>query len=95
MFELLFHRLENVGDELVTPVVTTGSRVVVVPLLVVNRNSHFGRVAMVQTVGTPVILVAPVVLWIRDVRVVIKTVHVLRTLLPPIGAVGRLLSLCG
>ena len=51
--------------------------IVVVPLLVVDRDSHLWRIAMVQVVGASVVLVAPVILWVSDVRVVIESVEVL------------------
>ena len=51
--------------------------VIVVPTTVIDRNSHFGRVAVVETVGAAVVFVSPVVLWIVDVRVVVKPFPVL------------------
>ena len=59
--------------------ITSRRRVVVLPRLVVDRNSHFWAVPVVQAVSTSVSLVTPIVLWVGDVRVVIKAVQVLRT----------------
>ena len=59
--------------------VSSGRRIVVVPCLVVDRDSHLWSVPIVEAVSTSVSLVAPVVLWVSDIRVVIKAVQVLRT----------------
>ena len=59
--------------------VSSGRRIVVVPCLVVDRDSHLWSVPIVEAVSTSVSLVAPVVLWVGDIRVVIKAVQVLRT----------------
>ena len=58
--------------------ITSRRRVVVLPRLVVDRNSHFWAVPVVQAVSTSVSLIAPVVLWVRDIRVVVKAIEVLR-----------------
>ena len=84
--------LEDVGNEMVTPMVTSWCGVVVVPVSVVNRNPHFGWVTVVEAVGATVVLVSPVVLWVGHIGVVIKPVHVLGVLLAPSCAVGLLLS---
>ena len=78
-----------------TKVVSSGRRIVVMPLLVVNGHSHFGGVPIVQAVGTSEVLVAPVVLRVRHIGVVVKPIHVLRTLLAPVGSIGGLLSVGG
>ena len=70
-------RLKDVCDEVVAPVIAARRWIVVVPLLVVDRDSHLWRIAMVQVVGASVVLVAPVILWVSDVRVVIESVEVL------------------
>ena len=59
--------------------ITSRRRVEILPRLVVNRDSHLWAVPVVQAVSTSVSLVAPVVLWVRDIRVVIKAIEVLRT----------------
>ena len=79
-----------------TPVVSPSAWVVIVPRFVVNRNSCFGRVAIVEAVSASSVEVAPIVLRVGDVGIVIKTIPVLRTCLAPSRAVRRLLlSLCG
>jgi len=75
-----------------TKVVPARAWVVVVPLLVVNRNSHFSRIAVVKAIGAAVIVVAPIVLWVSDVRIVVEAVQILGTLLAPSCSVG--LGLC-
>jgi len=73
---------------MVTKVVPARAWVVVVPLLVVNRNSHFGRIAMVKAIGAAVVVVAPIVLWVSDVRIVVEAVQIFGTLLAPSCSVG-------
>ncbi len=70
-------RLKYVRDELVSPVVTTWLWVVIVPLLVVDGDPHFWWIPVVHIVRTSVVLVTPVVLGVRNVRVVIETAKVL------------------
>jgi len=43
-------RLEHVEDKVIPFVVGTLGRVEVVPIGIVNRNPHFGRIAVVQAV---------------------------------------------
>lgn len=69
--------LKDVRDEVVAPVVAAWCWIVVMPSLVVDRDPHLSWIAIVQAVGTAVVLVAPVVLWVRYVRVVIEAVEVL------------------
>ena len=78
---------------MVTKVVPSRAWVVVVPFLVVNRDSHFSGIAVVKTIRAAVVVVAPVVLWVRDVRIVVEAVQILGTLLAPSCSVGRLLGL--
>jgi len=61
----------------VAAVETATVGVVVVPLSVVDRDAHFWRIAVVQAVGTSVILVAPEVLRVVDIRVVVEAIPVL------------------
>lgn len=80
---------------MVTKVIPPSARVVVVPRLIVNRNSRFSRVAVVEAVSTSSVVVAPVVLRIGDVGIVVEAIPVLRTLLAPICSERwLLLSLC-
>lgn len=60
-------------------VVLAAVGIVVVPLFVVDRYPHFGRIAMIQTIGTSVVLVPPEILWVVDVRIMVKSFPVLRT----------------
>ena len=64
--------LKHIEDEVVTVVVGSFRRVKVMPFLVVNWNAHLRRVSMVETFGAAEIFVSPVVLWIVDIRVMIK-----------------------
>ena len=80
-----------VEHKVVTAVESAAARVVVVPASVVDRNSHLGRVAMVQAVGTAVVLVAPEILWVVDVWVVVEPIPILGVVgLAPRTAVGLL-----
>ena len=51
--------------------------VVVVPLFVVDRDSHLWRITVVQAISTAVVLVAPEILRVVHVRIVVKAVPVL------------------
>lgn len=94
--QIILRDLEDISDEVVTPVVPTWRWVVVVPSLVVNRDPHLSWIAMVQAVGTTVVLVTPVVLRVRYVRVVVETVEVLRSLPgSPTGSITFFLRLAG
>ena len=79
-----------------SPVVTSWRRVVVVPLLVVNRDAHLWWITMVQVVRAAVVLVAPVVVWVSDVGIVIETAEVLRSLpVTPTCSITSFLCLAG
>src|SRR5262245_30827344 len=102
--------LERVQNELMSPVISrlpwpvvvmnplvplSGLRVFVVPLLVVNRNSHLRRIAVVQAFGAAVVFVAPKILGVIDVRIVVEAVPILNAVgISPLATV-RLLSLSG
>ena len=87
-------RLKYVGDEVMTPVITSRRGVIVVPTLVVNRDSHFWWVTVVHTIGTAIVRVAPIVLRVSHIGIVIKPIHVSRcVLVAPVGAVGWRLCL--
>ena len=53
-------------------VVRTWCRVVAEPMAVVDRDPHLGRIAVVQAVGTAVVLVAPIVLRVVHVRIMVE-----------------------
>ena len=61
---------------MVPGVEATVTGIVVVPFLVVDRNSHFGRVSVVQTITAPIVFLPPEILGVVDVRVVIEAVPV-------------------
>ena len=87
------HRLEHVEHELVAAVVSAILRILVVPLAIVNRNPHFGRISVILIFRTSVIVLSPEVLRIIDIRIVIKAVHIPRTgLTTPYTPVSMLLS---
>lgn len=69
-------RLERVKNEVVAFVEAAVAWVVVVPLLIVDRNSHFRRVAVVQAVAAFVVILAPEVLGVVNVGVVIHPVPI-------------------
>lgn len=81
---------------MVSPMVASWRRVIVVPLLVVDRDSHLCWVAMVQTVRTAEVLIAPIVVWVGDVRIVIEAAKVLRSLpVTPTCSITFFLCLAG
>lgn len=69
-------RLERVKNEVVSFVEPAIARVVVVPALIVDGNSHFRWVAMVQAVAALVVVLAPEVLGVVDVGVVVHPVPI-------------------
>jgi hypothetical protein len=86
--------LKHVEHELVPAVVSAALRILIVPLAIVNRNPHFGRIAIVHVFGTSVVVLSPEVLGIIDVGIVIKTFHIARAgLAAPHPAIGALLGL--
>ena len=52
------------------------TRIVVVPLLVVDRDSHFRRVAVVETIVATKVLLAVEILWVVNIGIVVKTIPV-------------------
>ena len=58
------------------PMVTSTGRIVIVPVTIVDGHSHFWRIAIIQTVGAAIVLIAPIVLRVRNIRIVIKLVEV-------------------
>jgi len=62
---------------MVTAVEVSTIRIVVVPLAVVNRNSHLRGIAVVQAIGAAVVFIAVEILWVVDVRVVVEAIPVL------------------
>ena len=81
---------------MMAPVVSTWGWVFVVPAAIVNRDSHFLWIAMVQRVAAAVVVVAVEVVGIVDVRIVVETVEVVHRLLAttPNGSVALLLGFC-
>lgn len=78
---------------MVSAVVSATGGIVIVPVAVVDRDPHLWRVPIVQAVGTPIILVSPEILWVKDVRVVVEPVPIDGGIgMPPRTAV-RLLGL--
>ena len=67
------NRLENVGQEVVSPVISLGCWIVIVPLAVVNWDLHFRRISMVEAVAAAIVLIAIKVLWIVHIWVVIES----------------------
>ena len=80
---------------MVAEVISTSAWVVVVPRLVVNRNSRLSRITVIEAVSATCVVVAPIILRIGNIGIVIESIPVLRTLLAPSRAKRRLLlSLC-
>ncbi len=88
--------LKHVQDEVVAAVEATIAGIVVVPLFVVDRDSHFLRVAVVQAIATAVVLLAPEILWVVHVGIVIEAIPITSRGLPAPGlAVSTLLGRSG
>ena len=68
--------LKDVEHEVVTRMIPATAGVVVVPALVVDRNSHFRWVAVIHVVAATKVLLAPKVLGVVHVGVVIKAVPI-------------------
>ena len=64
--------LEDVGDEVVTPVVATGFGIEVFPLPVVDGDLHFRWIAIVEAIRAAIVFAAVEVLRVVDVRVVLE-----------------------
>ena len=62
---------------MVSAVVEPTVGIVVVPFAVVDRDSHLGRIAVVQAIGAAVVLVAPEILWVVHVGIVVEAIPVL------------------
>ncbi len=68
--------LEHVEYEVVSPVISVVAWISVVPLTVVYGDLHLGRVTIVHAVAAAIVLVAPKVLWVIDVRIMVEPVVV-------------------
>ena len=51
----------------------------IVPLLVIDRDSHFRWITVIQAGPRPIVLVTPEVLWVIDIRIVVEPFPVLGT----------------
>ena len=69
-------RLERVKNEVVPFVEPAIAGVIVVPAFIVNGNSHFRWVAMIQAVAALVIILAPEVLGVIDIGIVVHPVPI-------------------
>ncbi len=58
---------------MVPPMVAVPLGIEILPLSVVNRNLHFGRVAVVQAVAAAVILAAVEILRVIDIGIVLES----------------------
>lgn len=88
-------QLEHVQDEVMAGVISLRSGVVVLPLAVVNGDLHLRWVTVVKAISAAIVLVTPKVLWIVDVRIVLKTIVIsLTSSSPPHATVGLLWLLC-
>ena len=68
--------------------VPAGTGIVIVPALVVDRDPHFWRIAVIHILTTLVVFLTPVIPWVVDVRVMVKTLPVLIAIgVPPVATV--------
>src|SRR5678815_746419 len=92
-------RLEHIQNELVSLMIAAGLGVFVVPLPVVNRDSHFRRIAEIHVLAGAVVFVPPEILRIVNVGVVVEPLPVVGAIGPApnavVGAVGGFLGLAG
>src|SRR5262249_8742866 len=87
-------RLEHIQNELVSLVIPAILRIETLPLLVIDRNPHLGRIAEIKVFRRPVVLAAPEILRIPHIRIVVKPLPVRATILPaPHPAVRPVLSI--
>jgi hypothetical protein len=64
---------------MVSGMIPAGTRIVVVPALVVDRDTHFLWIAVIHILATLVVFLTPVISWIVDVRVMVELFPVLVT----------------
>ena len=76
-FETILKYVEN---ELMAPVIPLLLWVVVMPLAIVNRDLHLLWVTIVQAVATSEVLATVKVLRIINIRVVLETIEIARSL---------------
>ena len=86
--------LENVQNEVMALVISSRLWIVVLPLSVIDWNSHLLRVAVVQILSAAVILVAPEVLRIVYIRIVIESVPITNAKTFSPNSAKRLLRMC-
>ena len=68
--------------------VPAGTGIVIVPALVVDRDPHFWRIAVIHILTTLVVFLTPVISWVVDVWVMVETLPVLITVgVPPVATV--------
>jgi len=66
-------------------------RIVVVPLPIVDGDSHLRRIAVVHVFAAAIVVRSPEVLWIVDIGVVVQPVPVLGAVaLTPLCSIGLL-----
>ena len=88
--------LEHVQDKMVARVKAALAWVVVVPLFVVDRDSHLRRIPMVHAIAATVVLLTVEILWVVNIRVVIEAVPVAGSrLATPGSSVSTLVCRCG
>ncbi len=85
--------LERVQDEVVALVEAAIAWVRVVPTLVVNRDAHLWRIAVVQAVAAAEVFLSPEVLGIVNIGVVIEPIPITEvSLAPPTASKSALIS---
>ena len=66
--------------------------IVILPFLVVNRNSRLLRIPVVEIISAAIVLVSPKILRIVDVGIVIISLPVMHTIITPPGSAKSLLG---
>ncbi len=76
-------------------VISLRSWIIVFPLAVINGDLHLRWVTMVEAISAAIVLITPKVLWIVNVRIVLKTIVIsLTSSSSPHAAVCLLWLLC-
>ena len=84
--------LKYVQAKVGTLVVNTILRIVILPLLVVNRNSHLLRIPIVEIISAAIVFISPKILRIVDVGIVIISLPVMHTIITTPGSAKSLLG---
>ncbi len=69
--------LKNVQNEMVSAMISSTVRIVVMPTTIVYRYPHFWWITVIEAIRTSIVFVAPVVLGVVNIRIMVEPVPVL------------------